>query len=612
MTCERCETALEFGDLRCAVCALPAPVDELPPDPDAPVRARILRCTECNAAVAFVPALGAPHCAFCNAVTRIEQPIDPIEVARLRLPFTVSREVAEAALRNWLRARGWFAPAQLSDLAVVESLHPLCWAGWLVTADATVAWTADSNSGAMRSDWAPHAGETRMSLADIVVPASRGLTHVECRALVPHYDLGSAVIVTPDIGGEPMSPETTVESFDAQRSAARVHVHRAIEQIAAVRVERLVPGTRFRKIRVACMLEDQRTDRVAFPAWVLVYRYRDRAYRAVIHGQRPEVVVGKTPIDWGKIAKLAGAIATTIAIIAALALLLTGCDSTPPAPPDARDFTERCTPDGTKFAPLTGRAAVQGILNVRVDAGGLVMADTTSSILIAMDLDQQGTNLGVTAQVCAIRIPTVPVPGQEQPISLAIPDATVLSVGTVTGTGTLASPDDTCAEITTAPITLVLGSKLATPTTSPLISVANDGSFPACAGTTCTDATGIDCACDQEADGKPGATLLAANVPAVDLDEVYANLRTTFSLRGAVFGTDSVKGAIDASLEQGILGCRLTSGNPCINNDLRVVRNLNPVVTQQEGNPSTFRAVRIPPGTPCETIVRDEPLLFPR
>jgi hypothetical protein len=105
-----------------------------------------------------------------------------------------------------------------------------------------------------------------------------------------------------------------IESFDAQRSAARAQVSRAVDAMARVRVERHIPGRRYRNVRVACLLERQTTERVALPAWVLAYRYRDAAYRAIVHGQRPEVVFGKSPIDWTKV----GALAVVVALLAAL------------------------------------------------------------------------------------------------------------------------------------------------------------------------------------------------------------------------------------------------------------------------------------------------------
>jgi hypothetical protein len=315
--CTRCKTEIEEGDLRCAICALPVPA-EATGEPGA--YAQILRCTECNAAVAFDATARAPRCGFCTATMVIEQPVDPIETARVRIPFVVERDQAEASLRGWLGGRGYFAPKALRDEAVLESLTPLCWAGWLVNARATVAWTADSDAGARRSPWAPHAGSVPLSFDEIVVPASRGLDHEECRLLVPYYDLRKAVPADrPSITGE---VPAMIESFDAQRSAARHIVQRAIDATARTRVEPSIPGRRFRHVRVACLLEGQTTDRVALPAWVLAYRYRGTAYRAIVHGQRPEVVFGSSPVDWAKVARLVGAIAAVVAVIVAIVLVV--------------------------------------------------------------------------------------------------------------------------------------------------------------------------------------------------------------------------------------------------------------------------------------------------
>jgi hypothetical protein len=318
MSCTRCETPIEDGDLRCAVCALPVPA-ALASEGNAKARVQILRCTECGAAVAFDANKQAPACAFCRAVMKIEQPADPIEVAVLRVPFTVDRDTAQTALRAWLGKRGFFAPKTLRDEAVIEALQPLCWAAWIVNAQAQVAWSADSDAGSQRSDWAPHSGVVDIDFGNICVPASRGLSAAECSALVPYYDLGKVVPVSQEIAGE--VPAMT-ESFDAQRSAARQHVNRAIEQIAKVRVDPAIPGSRRRHVHVSCLLQRQTTDRVALPAWVLAYRYRGSPYRAIVHGQRAERVLGTSPTDWVKVMWLVLGIAAAIAGIVAVILAL--------------------------------------------------------------------------------------------------------------------------------------------------------------------------------------------------------------------------------------------------------------------------------------------------
>ena len=323
--CTRCATLLEEGDLRCAVCALPVAIVA---ERGVKARARILRCTECGAAIGYDANKQAPACGFCGAVMKVEQPIDPIEVARLRLPFEVDRRTAQLALRTWLGRRGFFAPKTLGDEAVIETLQPLCWAAWIVNATAQVSWTADSDAGANRSSWAPHAGTVAIDFGNITVPASRGLTNQECARLVPYYDLGKVTSVSSSLSslieGEVPAPADVpmIESFDAQRSAARATVQAAIEAVAKVRVKPEIPGSNVRNIHVSCMVERQTTDRVALPAWVLAYRYRGSPYRAIINGQRADQVFGTSPTDWMKIVALAvGGLAIIVAIIALIVLL---------------------------------------------------------------------------------------------------------------------------------------------------------------------------------------------------------------------------------------------------------------------------------------------------
>lgn len=282
---------------------------------------------------------------------------------------------------------------------------------------------------------------------------------------------------------------------------------------------------------------------------------------------------------------------------------------------DARIFGEQCRPGGT--FQLDGRAAVLGTLNVHVNASGLVEVDTTAELLLVIDIAQNGTAVVVAAGACAIEIPDVPIAGQDRPIQFEVPAATVASVGTVMGTGVLSSADQVCATLETQQFTLVLGAVL-DPTmlaTAPLPQADAEGSYRFCppsADTTCDLAIGSNCACDQEGDSKPGASLNAYNVPAVNLDEVYVALRTQFALSGEVFSSDLLLGEIDASIELGILGCNIAGGGPCSPSQIGVVKNLNPMISQQPGNPSLFRAVRVPADTTCAQIVEMRDQLFPR
>jgi len=310
--CARCASRLEPGDLLCAVCGAlaEAPAETGAAEP----RFEVLRCGTCGAAMRYDARERGLGCAFCGAVTEREELHDPPEQTQATLPFLVPRPEAVQALERWLGRGGLFRPSDLSRRARVESLRPLCWVAWIFDVDAVVSWTADSDAGAGRAGWAPHSGQARLVFDDVLVSASRGLTRAESAVLTPSYDLDTA---RPGSGEE--LEDVQVEAFDVQRSMARSTVLAAIESHAAgVVEERHVPGRSVRNVHVAVLLSGLETRRLALPAWVLAYRYRDRLYRVVISGQDAETVSGRMPLSVGKIAAAVLAALLLVALVAGL------------------------------------------------------------------------------------------------------------------------------------------------------------------------------------------------------------------------------------------------------------------------------------------------------
>lgn len=276
---------------------------------------RVLRCRECNAAMAFSAERQNPACDFCGAVMQVEVPIDPVEQPEARVRLGVSHEAAKAALKRWLSTRGFFRPGTLASHASVDSIHPLWWAAWVCAAEATVSWTADSDANSQRSTWAPHGGKAQLQWQNLIVSASRGLAFEETSVLTPHYDLTQLEPIPADEHG--------VEQFDLQRSAARRTVVEAIECDAAARLQKgTIPGSRFRNVRVNALLVGLSTRRLALPAWVVVYRFRNRPYRAVVHGQNPQLVIGDSPLSLAKVLLVALGTAGLVALIVLLVLAL--------------------------------------------------------------------------------------------------------------------------------------------------------------------------------------------------------------------------------------------------------------------------------------------------
>ena len=315
LRCPRCESAIEADDLRCPVCNLVCPLARPVDRPETSVD--ILRCSGCGAAMSYEVRQRAASCAFCGSVLEVERPDDPLEEAHVLLPFTVDRPRARAAFRAWLGSLGWFRPGNLVSGTTLENLQALRWVGWVFDAHMTVSWAADTDRGAGRSDWSPHAGQVELEFDDVVVPATRGLTRRETDLLVSSFDLKS------DDDAEDTVDDATVERFDVPRSAARKHLMEVSEALARKRVTaNHIPGSRVRNLHTATMLRGLDTRRVAFPTWVFAYRYKDRLFRTVISGQDADCLVGEAPFSAAKITAAVVAAAAGVLLAVALALFL--------------------------------------------------------------------------------------------------------------------------------------------------------------------------------------------------------------------------------------------------------------------------------------------------
>jgi hypothetical protein len=149
-----------------------------------------------------------------------------------------------------------------------------------------------------------------MSARNVVATASVGLTRPECDALVPSYRPDDATDAPRDRAG------ATIERFSVQRSAARRIIADAVVRHAIDEAIERIPGSSRRKMS-AVVLPTRLTSRhFAFPAYVLAYRYRDKLYRAVVHGQDVDCVIGQAPIAWTRVALVLAIAIVVIGVIA--------------------------------------------------------------------------------------------------------------------------------------------------------------------------------------------------------------------------------------------------------------------------------------------------------
>jgi hypothetical protein len=311
------------------------------------------------------------------------------------------------------------------------------------------------------------------------------------------------------------------------------------------------------------------------------------------------------------------------------ALALAACSSNSANRIDMGGGSQTCTPDG-KTQLLASRYAVQALLelHVSVQGGAIVDKDVEGKLILLADVTQNGTSATLSAKQCAIGIPPVPLMGGNKPVQLSASTALVQSVPAVTTTSTL-SDTQSCANFNAQAITLTVGTHLANVGSDPLPVFATGGATRLCgnmATTACNPPpSDTGCVCDQEADGKLGATLDAVNVPGYDdVHKVYVDLRTSVTLAGKVYpqganqatpGPRLVGEVMGLKLEQQVLGCRHVPDPPgtpseCTETDVGAVVAFNPVITPSATTPSPFLAVPVDAAATCDSVAAAAATLF--
>jgi DNA-directed RNA polymerase subunit RPC12/RpoP len=100
-------------------------------------------CSQCGATVTFTPPEVAGECSFCGA-TIVAQPkaADPMVAPEAVLPFGVSQQQANSAIKQWLSSR-WFAPNALKRLAHQESISGVYIPFWTYDSQTESSYTGE-------------------------------------------------------------------------------------------------------------------------------------------------------------------------------------------------------------------------------------------------------------------------------------------------------------------------------------------------------------------------------------------------------------------------------------------------------------------------------------
>jgi hypothetical protein len=262
----------------------------------------------------FSATLQQLECAFCGSRRLTEAPRSLRVLPRSVVPFRVPLDEVPRRFRAWLGMSIW-RPGDLRDKAAVEELRGVFVPHWLFTGDVHTCWTADHDAvpPGRRGEWAPAAGESAASYANLLVPASGALSQTEAEGLAP-FDFSES---------EPFGPvslgEVPAEDFAVPRRTARAVASSRLIAREHERCSALVPGTRQRHLRVNPLVENMQSFPVLLPVWILAYRYHERLYRFLINGQTGEIK-GTAPLSP---LRIGGAIALSALLLGILFWLVT-------------------------------------------------------------------------------------------------------------------------------------------------------------------------------------------------------------------------------------------------------------------------------------------------
>jgi len=332
--CESCGADLEFHigaqSMRCDYCGF---VKQLSRDPAADVEEqdftamiarlaelrdggrqdeqgfREIHCADCGATVRFDRTVTSSECAYCGSPLQAADahqasnrvPVDGV------LPFRIDRQTARRNLAAWVRSR-WFAPNAFRKRGAQGRFNGLYVPYWTFDSMTTNDYTGQRGehyyvtvgSGknrrrVRRTRWYPASGRFQQFFDDVMTVAANDLPAKRARELEPW----------PLEGCVPFNPELLsgflARTYDIELEAGFGRARERIDEALRSEIRRRIGGDAQRIHSVNSRYDAITYKHLLLPLWMLVYRFKNKAYQVVVNAGTGEVQ-GDRPFSWIKIA----------------------------------------------------------------------------------------------------------------------------------------------------------------------------------------------------------------------------------------------------------------------------------------------------------------------
>ncbi len=268
-------------------------------------KAASVRCQSCHAISVFEAEQAGKRCDFCGSSAlvpyqELQQSIRPESLLPLRISETEIRD----RIRKWY-AKRWFAPSNLGQKALTDTVHGVYLPYWTFDAHAAAQWTAlsgyyyyttqsytDSNGRTQtrqvrHTRWVPSSGSLTHFFDDELVAGSKGvdsdlLNKIEpfpTAELVPYHDGFVA--------------GWTVERYQIDLVGAATASRQSMADQARSLCAAQVPGDTHMNLQVSIRWSGQTFKHILVPVWLLAYDYGRKRYQVVINGYTGAIAGGR-------------------------------------------------------------------------------------------------------------------------------------------------------------------------------------------------------------------------------------------------------------------------------------------------------------------------------
>jgi DNA-directed RNA polymerase subunit RPC12/RpoP len=277
-----------------------------------------LQCETCGASLLVDPNQRTAVCPYCASPSVVERPPSMDRpVPHFVVGFTMTREGAQGAVKEWLGKRSFFVQSSVKG-GSIDSIRGVYAPAYLYSGMAQTRYaaqigenyqetetysTTDEKGNTVvktrtvtRTEYRDLEGQHATYVMDVLVSASRAVPNAELEAIEP-FDLRTMRRFSPAVISGWIAEEPTM-TRDACYGLARGE---ALEKIGKELTE-FMPGDSHHALTFQTVLDRESTELIYVPIWVLAIRHHPQKppFRVLINGQSGRVY-GKAPLSWIKI-----------------------------------------------------------------------------------------------------------------------------------------------------------------------------------------------------------------------------------------------------------------------------------------------------------------------